>query len=92
MRAIRYFEEAIELDPNYALAYTGIADCYNASGFSYDLRLPAGEVISRAKSAAAKALEIDDTLAEAQTSLAYAKLLFDWDFEQPKPCFDVHLS
>lgn len=87
MRAIRYFEEAIDLDPNYALAYTGIADCYNASGFAYDLGLPAGEVISRAKSAAAKALEIDDTLAEAQTSLAYAKLLFDWDFEQAETLF-----
>ena len=86
-RAIRYFEEAIDLDPNYALAYTGIADCYNASGFSYDLGLPAAEVISRAKTAAAKALEIDDTLAEAQTSVAYAKLLFDWDFEQAEALF-----
>ena len=86
-RAIRYFEEAIDLDPNYALAFTGIADCYNASGFSYDLGLPATEVISRAKSASAKALEIDDTLAEAQTSFAYAKLLFDWDFEQSEALF-----
>jgi TolB-like protein/Tfp pilus assembly protein PilF len=87
MRAIRYFEEAINLDPNYALAYTGIADCYSASGFSYDLGLPAGEVILRAKSAAAKAFEIDETLAEAQTSLAYTKLLFDWDFEQAEALF-----
>jgi TolB-like protein/Tol biopolymer transport system component/Tfp pilus assembly protein PilF len=87
IRAIRYFEEAIDLDPNYALAYTGIADCYSASGFSYDLGLPAGEVISRAKSAAAKAFEIDETLAEAQTSLAYAELLFDWDFEQAEALF-----
>jgi Tol biopolymer transport system component/TolB-like protein/Tfp pilus assembly protein PilF len=87
IRAIRYFEEAIELDPNFALAYTGIADCYSASAFSYDLGLPAGKVISRAKSAAAKAFEIDETLAEAQTSLAYAKLLFDWDFEQAEALF-----
>ena len=87
LQAIRYFEEAIDLDPNYALAYTGIADCYNASGFAYDLGLPAGEVISRAKTAAAKALEIDDTLAETQTSVAYAKLLFDWDFEQAETLF-----
>lgn len=87
IRAIRYFEEAIDLDPNYALAYTGMADCYSASGFSYDLGLPAGEVISRAKSAAAKAFEIDETLAEAQTSLAYVKLLFDWDFEQAEALF-----
>ena len=87
IRAIRCFEEAIDLDPNYALAYTGIADCYNASGFSYDLGLPVSEVISRAKSAAGRAFEIDETLAEAQTSLAYAKLLFDWDFEQAEALF-----
>jgi len=85
--ALGYFEEAINLDPNYALAYTGIADCYNASGFSYDLGLQPHELISRAKSAAAKAFEIDETLAEAQTSLAYAKLLFDWDFEQAEALF-----
>ena len=87
LRALRYFEEAIDLDPTYALAYTGIADCYNAAGFSYDLGLPPDELISRAKSAAAKAFEIDHTLAEAQTSLAYSKLLFDWDFEQAETLF-----
>ena len=86
-RALRCFEEAIDLDPNYALAYTGVADCYNASGFSYDLGLPSHEVISRAKGAAAKAFEIDESLAEAQTSLAYSKLLFDWDFEQAEALF-----
>lgn len=86
-RAMRYFEEAIDLDPNYALAYTGIADCYNAAGFSYDLGLEPDELISRAKSAAAKAFEIDETLAETQTSLAYAKLLFDWDFEEAESLF-----
>jgi TolB-like protein/Tfp pilus assembly protein PilF len=91
-RAIRYFEQAIDLDPNYALCYTGIADCYSASGFSYDLGLPAGEVVSRAKAAAVKALEIDDTLAEAQTSVAYAKLLFDWDFERAETLFQRALE
>ena len=70
------------LDPNYALAYSGIADCYNTSGFAYDLgAMPAAEVISKAKKAAQKALEIDDSLSEAHTSLAYAKHLFDWDWE-----------
>lgn len=87
IQALRYFEAAIDLDPNYALAYTGIADCYNAAGFSYDLGLPPDELISRAKSAAAKAFAIDQTLAEAQTSLAYAKLLFDWDFEEAEALF-----
>ena len=80
-QAIEYFEHAIELDPNYALAYSGIADCYNASGFSFDLgSLPTNDLASKAKAAALKALEIDDTLAEAHTSLAYAHLLFHWDW------------
>ena len=92
LQAIRCFEEAIDLDPTYALAYTGIADCYSASGFSYDLGLPAHELISMAKAAAAKALEIDETIAEAYTSLANAKLLFDWDFEQAEALFQLALD
>ena len=80
-RAIAFYEEAIALAPNYALAYSGLADCYSTSGFAYDLgAMPASEVIAKAKSAASKALEIDDSLAEAHTSLAYAKHLFDWDW------------
>jgi serine/threonine-protein kinase len=80
--AISYYEEAIACDPSYALAYSGIADCYNTSGFAYDLgSMPFAEVIAKAKNAATTALEIDDSLAEAHTSLAYAKHLFDWDWE-----------
>jgi adenylate cyclase len=86
-RAVRYFEQAIEIDPAYALAFTGIADCYNASGFSYDLGISPVEVISRAKAAATRAVVIDETLAEAQTSLAYAKFLFDWEFEEAEALF-----
>jgi adenylate cyclase len=87
-QAIEYFEHAIELDPGYALAYSGIADCYNSSGFSLDVgSLPTNEIASRAKSAALKALEIDDTLAEAHTSLAYARQLFDWDWETAEEGF-----
>lgn len=81
-KAISFYEKAIALDSKYALAYSGIADCYNTSGFAYDLgSMPFSEVISKAKSAAEKALEIDGSLAEAHTSLAYAKHLFDWDWE-----------
>lgn len=80
-QAIECFERAIALDPDYALAFSGIADCYNSSGFSFDVgSLPVGELVSKAKAAALRALEIDDTLAEAHTSLAYAKHLFDWDW------------
>jgi TolB-like protein/Tfp pilus assembly protein PilF len=81
-KAIEYYEKAIEKDPNYALAYSGIADAYSTSGFAYDLgSMAVSEVISKAKTAARRALEIDDSLAEAHTSLAYAKHLFDWDWE-----------
>jgi Tfp pilus assembly protein PilF len=80
--AIELYEKAIEIDPKYALAHSGIADCYNTSGFAYDLgAMPAAEVIAKAKNAAQTALEIDGSLAEAHTSLAYAKHLFDWDWE-----------
>jgi TolB-like protein/Flp pilus assembly protein TadD len=80
-KGIEYFQNAIDRDPNYALAYSGLADCYNSFGFSFDVgSLPPGEAIPKAKAAAAKALEIDDTLAEAHTSLAYARQLYDWDW------------
>lgn len=81
-QAIDYFERAIELDSNYALAYSGISDCYNSSGFSFDIgAVPTHDLIGKAKASALKALQIDDSLAEAHTSLAYAKLLFDWDWQ-----------
>ena len=80
-KGIEYFQNAIGRDPNYALAYSGLADCYNSFGFSFDVgSLPPSDAIPKAKAAAAKALEIDDTLAEAHTSLAYTKQLYDWDW------------
>ncbi|GAC1662421.1 MAG: hypothetical protein NVS9B9_24190 [Ktedonobacteraceae bacterium] len=81
-KAILYYHQAIDRDPNYALAYSGLADSYNSLGFSFDVgSLPPQEAIPKAKAAALKALEIDDTLAEAHTSLAYAKQLYDWDWQ-----------
>jgi serine/threonine-protein kinase len=77
-KSIEYFEQAIEADPNYALAYAGLADAYNMLG-GYNL-LPPKEAFSKAKSAATKALEIDDTLAEAHTSLALVKEIYDYDW------------
>ncbi len=67
-RAIGYFKEAVRRDPEYALAYVGLADSYNLSGSA------------EGKKAAEKAVALDDSLAEAHTSLAYAKQNFDWDF------------
>ncbi len=84
-KGISYFQQAIEKDPAYAAAYAGLADCYNVLGF-YSA-LPSTEAFPRAKAAALKAMEIDDTLAEAHTSLAYARLYYDWDWSDAEKEF-----
>jgi tetratricopeptide (TPR) repeat protein len=76
--AIELFNQAIEIDPQYALAYAGIADCYNL--LDIWANLPTSETFPRAKAAAQKALSIDDQLAEAHTSLAYAIHTYEWDW------------
>jgi len=77
-RAIEYFRGAIEIDPNYALAYAGLADCYNLLNV-YSM-LPASETAPLAKEAAKKALAIDDGLAEAHAAMALVALSHDWDW------------
>jgi DNA-binding winged helix-turn-helix (wHTH) protein/TolB-like protein/Tfp pilus assembly protein PilF len=77
-KAIASFEEAIKLAPNYALAYAGLADCYNLLSL-YDVMAPA-EAFPKARAAAQKALEMDDTLAEAHTSLAWVTWVYDWNW------------
>ena len=77
-RAIELFNEAIGIDPQYALAYAGLADCYNL--LDIWANLPTSETFPRAKAAAQKALSIDDQLAEAHTSLAYAIHTYEWDW------------
>lgn len=79
-KAIGYFEGATRKDPQYALAYAGLADCYGIIGATIYGRLPAAEAAPKAKAAAIRALEIDPTLAEAETSLATAKFNYDWDW------------
>ncbi len=78
-KGLGYFQQAIEKDPTYASAYAGIADYYNLVGhFGY---LHPKEVYPRAKVAAKKALEIDETLAEAHNSLAFVRAVHDWNWE-----------
>ena len=79
-KAIGYFEEATRRDPQYALAYAGLADCYGIIGATIYGRLPAAEASPKAKAAAIRALEIDPSLAAAETSLATAKFNYDWDW------------
>jgi serine/threonine-protein kinase len=78
-KAIEYFQQAISKDPGYALAYAGQADAYELLSIGLSSK-PALENLARAKVMALKALEIDDTLAEAHTSLAYARWLGDLDW------------
>ncbi|HEX7334053.1 MAG TPA: protein kinase [Pyrinomonadaceae bacterium] len=78
-KAIEYFSQATALDPNYALAYTGLADAYAVLP-NFDRRVSRHEMMPRAKDAALKAVALDYELAEAHTSLAvvFRKFDFDW--------------
>jgi adenylate cyclase len=79
--SLQYFEEAIEKDSKYALAYAGLAASYCSLGFSFDAgSLSPSEAVPKAKRAVQKALEIDESLAEAHTALAFIKLNHDWDW------------
>ena len=77
-KGIEYFQQAIERDPNYALAHVGLADSYNILGF-YAYGAPRN-VFPKAKAAALRALEIDATLTEARASLGYVRLYYEWDW------------
>ena len=79
-KSIEYFEQAIAADPNYALAYAGIADAYVWLP-GYTAGAPR-DCYPKAKAAATKALQLDDTLAEAHTTLALAIWLYDFDSSQ----------
>jgi TolB-like protein/DNA-binding winged helix-turn-helix (wHTH) protein/Flp pilus assembly protein TadD len=75
-KSIEYFNQAIDKDPRFALAYAGLADCYVVPGN----RLPPREAMPKAKVAAMRALELDETLAEAHVSLARVLAAYDWDW------------
>ena len=77
-KSIEFFQEAIDKDPGYALAYGGLADAYSELGGAW-VYLPATDSIPKARAAAMKAVELDDTLAEAHAAVAYAAF-FGWDW------------
>src|SRR5437667_6157004 len=76
--AFEYFRQALEKDPQYAPAYAGLADCYAHLPFYSETR-PA-EAFPKAKAAALKALQLDQTLAEAHASMAYVETYYDWNW------------
>jgi len=80
-RALHFFQEAIELDPTFALPYTGRADSYSLLGSIGIDGMRPDKAMPLAKAAAEKALQMDPNLAEAHVSLAYVKLSYDWDLD-----------
>jgi serine/threonine-protein kinase len=84
-KGIESFQQAIALDENYALAYTGLSDCYAL--VSIYGAAPPRAIMPKARAAALKALELDDSLAEAHTSLAVTQVWFDWDWAGAERAF-----
>jgi len=84
-RAIDYFSQAIEIDPTYALAYAGLADSYYRLSNVY---VPIEEAMPKARAAALKALEIDETLAEAHAALGLVNMSYDWNW----PAAEIELT
>ena len=89
-KAFHYFGQAIDIDPTYALAHAEMAETYcwaTATG-----SLPARDALLKAKSAALKAVEIDDTLGEAHNALAWVKYEYDWNFKEAQQEFNRALE
>ncbi|MFQ5652501.1 MAG: protein kinase [bacterium] len=89
-KALEYYQRAIEKDPDYAQAYAGLAHVYGALG--YQGRLSHDEAGSRMKTAALKAIDIDETLGEAYTSLAGYEALYDWDWSASEKLYSQAIS
>src|SRR5207244_3975135 len=75
---ISYFQQAIDLDPSYALAYVGLADAYRSLALAGGMSPT--EFLPKAKAAAQKAIEIDDTLADAHAEFGFIIFWYDWDW------------
>ena len=82
---ISYFRQAIETDPSYALAYVGLADAHRSVAIAGEM--PSNEFFPKAKEAAEKAIEIDDTLAEAHAELGFIMFWYDWNWSAAEEQF-----
>ncbi|HEV3470665.1 MAG TPA: protein kinase, partial [Pyrinomonadaceae bacterium] len=89
-KAVSYFNAAIERDPSYALAYAGLADTYSLMS-DYSI-VPPREAMPKARAAAQRALALDNTLAEAHTSLAFVRMAYDWQWEEAGRDFERALE
>ena len=84
-KSIELFDEALSLDPQYALAHVGMADSYCVRGWAYDRP---NDTFPKARAAAEKALAIDPDLAEAYPAIGFVRLVYDWDAAGAKKAFD----
>jgi eukaryotic-like serine/threonine-protein kinase len=78
-QAIAYFQNAVELDPQFAMPYVGLADSFVMLGFAQ--ALPPRDILPKVKAAARRAVELDPTLADPHATLGYAAGLFEWDWD-----------
>lgn len=92
LKALDYFQKAIQADPRYAPAYAGLAACYSLLGSAPYTQLPPKESYSKAESAARKALELDESLAEAHISLGYSLLVYERNYEKARQEFERALK
>jgi TolB-like protein/Tfp pilus assembly protein PilF len=88
-KSIQLFEKALSIDPQYALAYAGLADSYCVLGWAYDRP---SDMFPKAHMAAERALAIDPNLAEAYPAIGFARLAYDWDPAGSKEAFDKGLT
>lgn len=84
-KSLEYFRHASEIDPSFALAYSGMADCYSILGF-YSV-IPPHTAMQKARENAQKAIDLDDSLAEAYTTLGFISMFYDWDWEKANAHF-----
>ena len=80
LKAVEYFKQALDADSQYAQAYSGLADAYALLGSNPTTAITRPEAMAKARTAALKALSLDDTLAEAHTSLAFVYWHYDWNW------------
>jgi serine/threonine-protein kinase len=91
-KAVVYYKTALEIDSECALAYAGLADAYAQLGDIGLEEYPRSVMLEKVRDAAVRALEIDDTLAEAHTALANARFSYDWEFEAARREFEIALE
>ena len=81
-RALGLFQQSVSIDPTYAPSYAGLADCYELLGSAPYTAIPPDQAFRKAEAAARKALELDNTLAEAHVSLGYSEMVYEWNLPE----------